>query len=447
MTEVSLGHAADSARRLRLSAPRLSARVSAGVSASVLARLVASGTAVTRAELTRETGLARSTVALGLSSLQRIGLLDTDGAASHQGRGRPGERLRIAAGFGRIVTAEIDLERTRVAVFDFGQALIDRFDVELSTDGPPGVFAERLSAAILAHLADAVPQTPVRIVVVAVPGPVDTRRGTIVRPPLLPGWDDYPLAAELERHLGCAVVSDNDADLRALGEARSLPETDSPLLYVRVDSGIGAGFMDATAELYVGADGAAGDIGHMRTGLAEGRRCRCGQLDHLEAHGSVTAMVQRWDESPAGRAHPGRAGFEEALRAREPRAVDIARDAAKIVGHALSDILLMFNPARISVGGSITDVSDVILAGIRSVVYETGLPLATRNLTISASEVGEDVGLQGGLVLGLERTLGVTALTGMLDAANSRERRVSPRTGPGSSATTPRGRRSIDSGA
>lgn len=405
---------------VRLSAPRLSARVSAGVSASVLARLVASGTAVTRAELARETGLARSTVATGLAALHRIGLIEAEGTASHPGRGRPGERLRIAAAFGRIVTAEIDLERTRVAVFDFGQNMTDRFDVPLATSLTPAEFATGLADAILQRLARNAPQTPVRIVVVGVPAPVDTRRGTIVRPPLLPGWDEYPLAAELERRLGCAVVSDNDADLRALGEARSLPESESPLLYVRVDAGIGAGFMDATAELYVGADGAAGDIGHMRTGLNAGRRCRCGQLDHLEAHGSVTAMVEEWDASAEGRTRPGRVEFESALRSGETRAVDIAREAAKIVGRALSDILLMFNPTRISVGGSITDVSDVILAGIRSIVYETGLPLSTRNLTISGSEIGEDAGLRGALVLGLERTLGVTALTRMLTMSTPR---------------------------
>jgi predicted NBD/HSP70 family sugar kinase len=412
---INNGHARLTARpRVRLSAPQLSARVSAEVSASVLARLIASGAAVTRAALARETGLARSTVSLGLSTLERIGLVRADGAVDSAGRGRPGELLTIAPDYGLILTAEIDLAGTSVAVFDFGQNLVLKFEIALSTDRPPLDFVTELAGAMIARIDALDTRVRLKSAVVAIPAPVDARRGVVVRPPLLPGWDEFAVASELARLLECPVTVDNDADLRALGEARGLPESASPLLYVRIDTGIGAGFMDGTAELFVGADGAAGDIGHMRTGIGEGRVCSCGERDHLEAHAALPAMVQRWRESAPGRVGDDRYDFERALREGDGDAVRIARDAARIIGAALTDILLMFNPRRISVGGVITSANDVVLAGIRSVVYEVGRPLSTRNLTVAASELGEDAALHGGLVLGLEQGLGVEAISAAL---------------------------------
>lgn len=378
------------------------ARVAASASASLLARLIASGQATTRADLTRATGLARSTVSLGLDSLGRLGMIEPDGDAPSSGRGRPGELLRIAPTYGLVAAIEIRRHSARVELCDFGQRQVARFTVDVAiADGPVEV-VHRVADAIGIAVSDA--GAPLRVAVVAMPAPVDVTTGTIVRPPLLADWDGAPLRAMFEESLGCDCLVDTDADIRALGEARSLPESDSPLLYVLLDDGIGAGLIDSTSELYAGADGAAGDIGHVRTGRHEGAPCRCGDVDHLEAYAGLRELRRAWASRGEGRnAEDG--SFERALRAADPVAVDLAADAARLLAEVLVSFLRMFNPSRISIGGRVASNSDVVLATIRSVVYAEASPVATRNLTIGGAVSGEDSALIGGRVVGLEHAL------------------------------------------
>ncbi|MCS5498358.1 ROK family protein [Cnuibacter physcomitrellae] len=389
----------------RLSSPRLSARVSAAESASALARLIASGRAVTRADLVRETGLARSTVAAGLDALESVGLLAEDGYLTSAGRGRPGERLRIDPTFGVIAALEVDRTGTRVALYDFGQTAITTFVLPESVMSDPDALVEDVAREIRAWLREHDGAPEVRMAVAGISAPVDVRRGTIVGPPVLAGWEQYPFERRLSEAMGCPVIVRNDADLRALGEARSLPPSESPLLYVRLSVGVGAGFTDAASELFTGVDGAAGEISHMKAVLREGVACHCGGIDHVASYASVAAMLERWNASSPARASEDVEQFEAALKRRDLDALAIASEAARVLGSALVDVLLMLNPARIVIGGSVLEASDTVLATIRAVVYESGLPLATRNLTVTTSALGEQAGLRGGLVLALEESL------------------------------------------
>lgn len=403
----------------RLSSPRLSARVSAAESASLLARLIASGAAVTRADLVRETGLARSTVATGLSALESIGLLAPDGQLVTAGRGRPGERIRISPDFGIVATLEVDTVATRVALWNFGQELLASFTVAAPIGlGPEQLIAD-VSHEITDRLASLAPNSTVRMAVVGVSAPVDVRSGSIAGPPLLEGWEQFPFETRFGAVLGCPVVLRNDSDLRALGEARSLLASESPLLYVRIASGVGAGFTDAGSELLSGVDGAAGEISHMKSVVRDGITCACGGLDHIADYASETAMLGRWRLSRSDRVSDDAEMFERRLAQRDLDALRIATEAARVLGAALVDVLLMLNPARITVGGSIVDASDAILATIRGVIYENGLPLATRNLTISASVIGEGAGLRGGLVLALEQSLSANRIAAYLQAPDA----------------------------
>lgn len=403
----------------RLSNPRLSARVSAAESASVLARLIASGAAVTRAELVRETGLARSTVATGLAALERMELLAADGLVATVGRGRPGERIRIAPEFGVIATMEIDTTGTRVALFDFGQQQLATFAVPMPVTDAPAELIATLSEQIAGRLDELGDGRVLRMAVAGVSAPVDVRRGVMVGPPVIDGWEHFPFEERLGEAIGCPVILRNDSDLRALGEARSLPASESPLLYVRLAQGVGAGFTDASSDLFTGVDGAAGEIGHMKADVREGLICHCGGVDHVAVHASVSAMLLRWRRSAEDRAADDVEAFQRALKLRDLDALKITSDAARVLGAALVDVLLMLNPARITVGGAIVEASDTVIATIRAVIYESGLPLATRNLTISSSELGEEAGLRGGLVLALEESLSATQITRYLFPARS----------------------------
>ena len=99
---------------------------------------------------------------------------------------------------------------------------------------------------------------------VGVPGPVSFRDGVPVAPPIMPGWDQFPVRSVLSQHLGCPVVVDNDVNIMALGEMHAgLARSVDDLLFVKIGTGIGCGIV-VDGQVYRGASGSAGDIGHIR---------------------------------------------------------------------------------------------------------------------------------------------------------------------------------------
>lgn len=394
---------------LRLLVPAVSARVSVESVASTLARLIASHAAVTRADLVRVTGLARSTVTVGLDLLQQAGAIREVGARATIGRGRPAEELGLDPSFGLILVADLGVTFARLSLYDLGQHQLTATEMDLQvSDGPESVLA-RISEEFKAMLDRIDHPRPVPLVLVAgLPGPIDITHGVAVKPPIMPGWDDYPVAETLESQFGCPVRCENDVNLRALGEARALPPDQTPLLYIKVSTGVGGGMVTAAGELFHGADGSAGDIGHVRVHGADDELCVCGNYGCIEAVASAPAILARLRQTSADEGTELPRTREElmaALRSNEKVTVGLVREAAAQVGEVVANLVHFYNPARIVVGGGLTVPSDDMLAGIRAVVYRRALPLATRNLVISHPSLGEWSGTAGGLVLGIEHAL------------------------------------------
>lgn len=387
---------------LRLDTPPLSGRVDADVTLSTVARLVASGTAVSKADLVPAAGLARTTVSAAVDELLSRGVLQPDGLRPTTGRGRPADRLALSPRSGTVLLADVGARGAHVAVVDLRQQVLghERVDVDVR-DGPDAVLS-RIEAALDRLRARS--HAPVRAVVIGLPGPVDGHLGVPVRPPIMPGWHAYPVSARLQKTYDCPVVLENDVNLRALGEARALPAGQSPLLFVKVGTGIGGGLVTREGVLHHGADGAAGDIGHVRVRGAPDTVCVCGNIGCIEAVASVTAIGQRLARATGG--EPVSAAEVRALVARaDPATMALVREAAALIGEVVAMLVHFYNPARVTLGGSVTSASDELLAGVRSVVYQRALPLATRNLVLATSVLGEHAGLGGASVLGVERVL------------------------------------------
>src|SRR6266568_1994953 len=130
---------------------------------------------------------------------------------------------------------------------------------------------------------------------IGVPGPVDVIAGHAVQPPIMPGWDRFPVRDAVARHFPAPTFLENDANLMALGEsALCYPDIHS-LLFVKVATGIGAGLVIA-GRVYDGVDGGAGDIGHVRIAAAEHHRCSCGAEGCLAAVASGGAIARQLKE-------------------------------------------------------------------------------------------------------------------------------------------------------
>jgi predicted NBD/HSP70 family sugar kinase len=393
---------------LRLAVPPLSARVSGDVVAATIAKLIASGAASSKADLVRATGLARTTVDTALAGLHAAGAIRPYGFRQPEGRGRPAETLELDPSYGVVLVADCGAISARLAVYDLGQRLLADRLLDVRIDAGPDAVLARIVGSLLAMLDELRMRDVPRVAVMGVPGPVDSQHGTVVRPPIMPGWDGAPVARLLGEALGCEAMLENDVNLRALGEMRALDRVDGPLLYVKVGTGIGGGLVMPDGQLLHGADGAAGDIGHVRV-AGSTVVCVCGNVGCLEAVASLATITRELEpESEWGLEASSRVLAR--ITARDPEAVQLVRERAVAVGEVVASLVHFVNPTRVVVGGSLAAVSDDLLAGIRSVVYQRALPLATRNLTLSPPQLGTDSGVAGGLVVGIERALDPDAL-------------------------------------
>ncbi|OLT15507.1 hypothetical protein BJF78_01715 [Pseudonocardia sp. CNS-139] len=374
---------------------------------STVARLVASGAAVSKADLVTAAGLARTTVSTAVDELLARGVLRLDGTRPTAGRGRPADRLALSPRGGHVLLADVGATNAHLAVVDLSQQVLAHAHVDVDVRDGPDAVLRTVETQLTALRASTMGDVPARAVVIGLPGPVDGNLGIPVRPPIMPGWHAYPVSARLQQTFACPAVLENDVNLRALGEARALPADQVPLLFVKVGTGIGGGLVSAAGVLHHGADGAAGDIGHVRVRGAPDDACVCGNVGCIEAVASAGAIARR-----LGTATIADVG---ALVARgDPAAVGAVRDAAGLIGELVATLVHFYNPARVTIGGVLTAASDELLAGVRSVVYQRALPLATRNLVLANSVLGEHAGLAGATVLGIEQVLSPDSIGALL---------------------------------
>jgi glucokinase len=236
---------------------------------------------------------------------------------------------------------------------------------------------------------------------VGLPGPVEHRTGRPNHPPIMPGWDSYDVVARLAADLPGPVLVDNDVNIMAIGEHSTAYADVEHLLFVKVATGIGAGVISG-GRLHRGAQGAAGDIGHVQT-PGQTTPCRCGNQGCLEAVASGTAIAARLASS--GIPAVSSRDVVDLVRSGNPVATQAVRQAGREIGSVLATCVSLLNPSVIVVGGSLSLAGDSLLAGIREAIYARSLPLATTELQVVASRTGPDAALHGAATLVLQHTL------------------------------------------
>jgi len=362
---------------------------------------------LSRVELADRLSVSRTTMASEVARLAELGLAEGAGPAASRG-GRRSTLVDLSSEV-RFVGIAIGATAMSVAVTDgrltvLGQQYVD-MDVRL---GPEHVLAKslELTRKVLAEQ-DVVRPAGVGI---GVPGPVDFHGGVPVSPPIMPGWDGYPVRDAMARELGCPVLLDNDVNVMALGEQHSgVAKSARDFLFVKIGTGIGCGIV-VDGQLYRGVDGCAGDIGHIRV-EEFGPTCACGNTGCLEAFFGGAALARdalaaaRSQRSPVLAAMLAEKGeltavdVASAVAQGDPYAVQMIRDGGHRVGWVLASLVSFFNPGLIVIGGRVSRLGHPLLAEIRGVVYRRSLPLATGNLPVVLSEMGDDAGVVGAAAL------------------------------------------------
>jgi predicted NBD/HSP70 family sugar kinase len=356
---------------------------------------------LTRADVMERTGLSRSTVNQRLDALLAAALVVPSGEGAPTG-GRPASRFTFHRDRGVLLVADIGATAMRTALCDLkGEVSAERERAIDVASGPHPVLeaADEMFRALLAEAGRST--VDVHGVGIDVPGPVDFDSGQVVSPPIMSGWDRFDIPGWFAGRYACPVLVDKDVNAMAFGEHRSVYPDVRQLLMVKAGTGVGAG-MIIGGEVYRGADGAAGDIGHIQLSgdrvTAEGTGsepiCRCGNTGCVEAYAGGWAIVR--DLRAAG--HDDIVSVDDAVRlvrTGDLTAVRLARRAGRIIGHAIADSVSLFNPRVVVIGGQLAGIEEQLFAGIREMVYRRSLPLATRNLQIVATTLNNRSGLVG----------------------------------------------------
>ncbi|GGU21395.1 ROK family transcriptional regulator [Nocardioides albus] len=361
-----------------------------GIGPGDILELVREDRATTRGEIAELTGLSRVTVAHRVDALLAAGLVEGVGSGSATGGRRP-TRLAFNADAGRVAVAAIDTAHAEVAITDLWGVIQRRTLIDVDVAAGPVATLDRVAAALADVIDDENRGRPLGIGL-SLPSPIDPATGRPSEPPILPGWDDFDIGAHLTgRRWGDApVIVRNDADAMGYGEYLAVPDHPRSLFLLKASTGIGSGII-IEGHIYQGNDGAAGDIGHVRVPEAEGALCQCGATGCLAAIASGRAVARQLRE--LGRDAPSGRAVKQLLDQGDPDAVQVTRQAGRVIGRVLATVVTLVNPSVLVFGGDLASAS--LLSGVQESLYPAVLPRATRRLEIRLAELGDDSSLRG----------------------------------------------------
>ncbi len=381
--------------------------------AGELFQLLRDGAPRTRADLAAVTGQARSTITARVDLLLGAGLIAPAGEASSTG-GRPPTTFAFRPRARVVLAVDLGATHARLAVTDLASTVLAETEEPLPISAGPEVVLDWVVEHGLALLTTA-GRGPGDLagVGVGLPGPVEHSTGRPINPPIMPAWDDVDVRGILSARLGAEVLVDNDVNLMALGEHRTAwPDVDD-MLFVKVATGIGSGII-SDGRLRRGAQGAAGDIGHIAVPGAADVPCRCGNVGCLEAVASGRALA----ESLAAQGLPARNGLDVValVRSGDLAAGRAVRQAGREIGAVLAACVSLLNPSLVVIGGVVAEAGEHLIAGIREVVYQRSLPLATQHLRIVTSQARSQVGILGASAMAVDHVLAPDAIDALLES-------------------------------
>lgn len=358
----------------------------------------------TRQQLLAATGMSRTTLFERLEQLFRAGLVYESGATG-AAVGRPAQLLRFDDRHRVALILDLGQTHGRIAVSDMSGRTLRMATLRLDISRPPAKLLPQLldTADNLLRVDQAAELVGVGM---GIPGPVEVTTGRLGTSTTMPGWAEYPIEATIRKRWDVPLLIENDARAFTLGEAAGTADP-GILLGIKYASGIGAG-VAVRGEIIGGADGAAGDIGHIRI-TDDGPRCRCGRRGCLAAWASGWSLLERLAgqglhdlEDVAQRAHAGDAAVLAAVR-----------EGAARLGRVLAAIVATVNPNTVVLGGTIGQLP-VVADEVERWVREDAVERATRKLRVISSRFGEDSATIGLTVMVVRHVFSVQAIDARL---------------------------------
>lgn len=370
---------------------------------------------VTKPDLVDLTEYSRTKVTTCIESLVDKQIIHMNGSGDYTG-GRRSKTYSMNGKLGLVAGVDIGATSMDMVISDFSGSILARAGEPANVREGPRLILSRL-CELLQTLIDSndLGDQHLSGIGIGVPGPVDFSLGMLVSPPIMPGWDGYPIVPTIQEQFPYAnVIVDNDVNVMALGElAQGAGKGVDNLIYVKIGTGIGAGII-CGGRIYRGTNGCAGDIGHICVNK-EGPICSCGNTGCLEAVAAGPAIAERgvkaaldgssavllkYYENNGGRLRSEDIG--NAAREGDTCAIEIIRESGQKIGEVLASLVNFYNPSMIVIGGGVSNIGNLLLSSIRQAVLKRSLPLATKDLHIVFSSIGVDAGVAGLTTLAMD---------------------------------------------
>jgi glucokinase len=312
-----------------------------------------------------------------------------------------------------VIAVDLGGTQLRVAVLDSSYHILARHAEPTEVEEGVDAVLDRLIGCVR-NVGDQADWQRISGVGVSAPGPLDPWRGVIHWAPNLPGWREVPLTDRLCEAVGRPVWMGNDGNVAALAEQRfGAGKGQLDLVYITVSTGIGGGIV-SHGQIVLGHDGLGGEVGHM-TVQADGPRCNCGNIGCLEAVASGTAIARQAQELLAlgARTHiadlvdgdPERITAKvvhEAARQGDVVAVDLFRKAGMYLGIGIVNLMYLFNPGTIVIGGGVAKAGDLLFVPMQATIHERIHEIYWKGCPVVPADLGDDVCLMGAAILAVE---------------------------------------------
>ncbi len=373
------------------------------------------GGGISRVDIAQQLGITRAAISPIVNDLIALGIVREAQPRPLRNGGRPARLLEINPGYGNVIG--IDLGASHMSLLIANVAAEVLYEQEIPSniaEGPQPILdqMDHLVQESLRH--SGLPWESILAIGVGVPGPIDTVSGTVISPPIMPGWDRYPIRKTLETRWGRPVSLNNDAELGAIGEwAFGAGRGERFLAYIKAGTGIGAGLL-LDGKIYHGATGSAGEIGHI-TIDENGPQCSCGNYGCVEAYagGKAIARAAREAIQKGIRTQLSSLPLEtitakdvaEAARRGDLLAQQIIAQAGEHLGIAIAGLVNLFNPTAVVIGGGVAQIGDLYLEPVRHTVQKRSLPASARMVRITTALLGRRSSAMGAVVQAISLAL------------------------------------------
>lgn len=365
------------------------------------------GKGISRTDLAEAMGLTKAAVTIIVNDLiANQVILETESRTTASGR--PPVVLEINPKQGLVAAIDMGAMHLSVALGDFSARILEEVEIPFQVVDGPEACLKKADQVLLELLRKrGLAPSDLSGIGIGVPGPVIADEGLVMAPPIMPGWDRFPIRATLEKRWKTAIALNNDAKLGALGEwAYGAGRGEKNLAFIKVGSGVGAGLM-INQQIYGGTTGSAGEIGHL-TVDENGPLCTCGNHGCLEAFagGHAIAAQARKLVASGKRTSLSEKNVEtitahdvaEAARRGDLPAQEILKRSGTYIGIAIAGLINLFNPSTVIIGGGVAQVGDLLTTPIRQAVRERSLRASEHNVKITTAMLGRRSTLIGALV-------------------------------------------------